>query len=106
EIVRADAKTRHLATEGFRAMFENAAPFMQAEDDQSQKETAISVLTNMIGALTIARMVDDPELSQQILEVTRKRVATVFEPPSSKPRDQSAKRAPKAEKKGARSKVQ
>jgi TetR/AcrR family transcriptional repressor of nem operon len=35
---------------------------------------AISVLTNMIGALTMARLVDDPVLSDRILEVTRERL--------------------------------
>ena len=74
EIVRADAATRHRATESFRTMFETAAPFMRAETGAAKTETAISLLTNMIGALTIARMVDDPELSEKILDVTRRRI--------------------------------
>ena len=68
EIVRAEAETRHLATEGFRLNCEKAAPFMRSQDDESQMETAISVVTNMIGALTMSRMVDDPKLSEKILE--------------------------------------
>src|ERR1700722_13397640 len=62
EILRADDAKRHLATEGFRLIFEKAAPFMRSVDDEAQTETAISVLTNMIGALTMSRMVDDPVL--------------------------------------------
>jgi len=97
EIVRADIETRHLATEGFRLNCEKAAPFMRSQDDESQMETAISVVTNMIGALTMSRMVDDPKLSEKILEVTRRRIAKTFDVPSSKPREQVAKRAVKAQ---------
>jgi TetR/AcrR family transcriptional repressor of nem operon len=89
EIVRADAKTRHNATEGFRLIFEKAAPFMRSQDDEGQTEMAISVLTNMIGALTMSRMVDDPALSKKILDVTRRRIANAIDSPSSKPRKKS-----------------
>jgi TetR/AcrR family transcriptional regulator, transcriptional repressor for nem operon len=97
EIVRADAETRNLATEGFRLIYEKAAPFMHSQDDESQVETAISVMTNMIGALTMSRMVDDPKLSEKILEVTRRRIAKAMDVSSSKPREQGAKRAVKAQ---------
>jgi TetR/AcrR family transcriptional regulator, transcriptional repressor for nem operon len=86
EIVRADAKTRHLATEGFRLIFEKAAPFMRSQGDEAQTETAISVLTNMIGALTMSRMVDDPALSEKILQVTRRRIANAIDVSPSKPK--------------------
>ena len=89
EIVRADAKTRHNATEGFRLIFEKTAPFMRSQDDEDQTEMAISVLTNMIGALTMSRMVDDPALSKKILDVTRRRIANAIDSPSSKPRKKS-----------------
>ena len=95
EIVRADVQTRHLATEGFRLIYEKAAPFMRSQDGESQMETAISVMTNMIGALTMSRLVDDPKLSEKILEVTRRRIAKTFDVPASKPRGQVAKRAVK-----------
>jgi len=106
EIVRADAKTRHLATEGFRSICETAAPFMHSQDHEKKLETAISVVTNMIGALTMSRMVDDPELSKQILEVTRRRIAKTIDVPPSKSREQSAPRALKPQRKRARSKMQ
>jgi TetR/AcrR family transcriptional regulator, transcriptional repressor for nem operon len=97
EIVRTDAETRHLATEGFRLICEKAAPFMHSQDDESQMETALSVVTNMIGALTMSRMVDDPKLSEKILEVTRRRIANAIDVSSSKPRGQVAKRAVKTQ---------
>jgi TetR/AcrR family transcriptional regulator, transcriptional repressor for nem operon len=101
ELVRADAKTRHLATEGFRLILEKAAPFMHSRNDEGRTETAISVMTHMIGALTMARLVDE-----QILEVTRKRIAGAFGRSSSEPRDDSVKRSLKPQKKRAKSKMQ
>jgi TetR/AcrR family transcriptional regulator, transcriptional repressor for nem operon len=75
EIVRGDATTRHNATEGFRVWFEAAAPFMRAPDDKGKTEMAMNLVTNMIGALTLSRMVDDPVLSERILEAARRRIA-------------------------------
>jgi TetR/AcrR family transcriptional repressor of nem operon len=106
EIVRADARTRSLATEGFRSICEKAAPFMRPRDDQSQMETAISLVTNMIGALTVSRLVDDSKLSSKILEVTRRRIANAMEAPASNPREGALKRAWKPQQKRARSKLQ
>jgi TetR/AcrR family transcriptional repressor of nem operon len=81
EIVRCDAKTRHVATEGFRKIFEKATPFMLSENNEGQRDVAISLLTNMIGALTMSRMVDDPKLSAKILEVARRRIAKTIDVP-------------------------
>jgi TetR/AcrR family transcriptional repressor of nem operon len=106
EIARADLETRHIATEGFRLICEKAAPFMHSQDHEGRMETAISVMTNMIGALTMSRMVDDPDLSKQILEVTRRRIARSIGVPPSKSREQSAPRALKPHQKRARSKIQ
>ena len=74
ELVRADDKTRHAATTSFRKIVQTMAPFMRSPDDEQGMDTAVSLLTNMVGALTIARMVDDPELSDRILETARRRI--------------------------------
>jgi TetR/AcrR family transcriptional regulator, transcriptional repressor for nem operon len=96
ELVRADAKIRQNATEGFRTLVEKAALFMKSQPDEDKTDVAISVLTNMIGALTMSRLVDDPVLSDRILAVTRKRIARTIRPSSSKaaarPRKLASKR--------------
>jgi hypothetical protein len=79
---------------------------MRSPDDAGKADMAISVVTNMIGALTMARMVDDPELSDKILAATRKRLTNAFDLSSAKPAADSTKRAPKPQKKRAKSKVQ
>ena len=106
ELVRSDSTTRHNATEALRVWFEKTAPYMRSQDDQGKTDLAISVVTNMIGALTMSRMVDDPVLSDQILESTSRRIANAFDLSSSKRRPDSATRAPKPQKKRARSKTQ
>jgi TetR/AcrR family transcriptional regulator, transcriptional repressor for nem operon len=104
ELVRVDATTRHNATEALRIWFEKAAPYMRSQDAKGKTEMAISVVTSMIGALTMSRMVDDPVLSTQILEATRRRIANAFDLSSSSGQD--APRALKPQKKRTRSKVQ
>jgi TetR/AcrR family transcriptional repressor of nem operon len=106
ELVRSDATTRHNATEAFRLWFGKAAPYMRSQGDASKTEMAISVVTNMIGALTMSRMVDDPALSDQILEATRKQTAGAFDLPASKRHADSATRTLKPKKKRAKSKLQ
>jgi TetR/AcrR family transcriptional repressor of nem operon len=106
ELVRGDARTRHNATEALRLWFAKAAPYMRSQDDASKTEMAITVVTNMIGALTMSRLVDDPELSDQILQATRKRIAEAFDPSTAKRRDDSAPRAPKIREKRANAKKQ
>ena len=110
EIVRADATTRHNATEALRLWFDKTAPYMRAPDDGGKNAMAMSVVTNMIGAVTMARIVDDPVLSDQILEAARKRIVDAFNLPAAKPRDDSpglpTKRAAKPQEKRAPSKRQ
>jgi len=74
ELVRATDETRHAATASFRKIIETVAPFMRTKDGEDGTDIALSLLTNMIGALTIARMVDDPVLSDRILATTQRRI--------------------------------
>lgn len=64
--------------EAFKRTIQEFVPFICpatcTAEDSDQISLAIGVLTNMIGALTMARLVDDPELSERIVEVTRRRL--------------------------------
>jgi TetR/AcrR family transcriptional repressor of nem operon len=75
ELVRADARVRHAATQGFQKIISAVSPFMTSETDEEAEEVSISVITNVIGALTMSRMVDDPALSDRILDVAKQRIA-------------------------------
>ncbi|SRR6266542_1317266 len=68
ELARADAKTRVAATEGFlRYLDVLASRYDTLRPDQAKKR-AIAAAATMIGALTMARVVKDPELSDSILK--------------------------------------
>lgn len=86
EITRAGDTARTLATSGFRVLVEKSAPFMRPQEGEDPTEMAIGLVTNMIGALTMARMVDDPELSNRILESARNRIARAMGVAPVKPR--------------------
>ena len=91
ELVRASDDTRHAATESFRKIIETMTPFMRSQDDEEGFDLAISVMTNMIGAVTIARMVDDPVLSDRILATIQRRVSRSMEHTPEKPKRTSKK---------------
>jgi TetR/AcrR family transcriptional regulator, transcriptional repressor for nem operon len=76
ELARADKEIRQVATRGFENLIEIIAKRYRANGSPTAKADALFTLTAMIGAGTMARVVDDPELSDQIFQVTRKRLAS------------------------------
>lgn len=69
EIARADAKTREAATAGFERLVRLLEGKSKARDARRRALVAASA---MIGAVTMSRVVSDPELSAEILsEVER-----------------------------------
>jgi len=86
ELVRASEDTRHAATASLRQIVETVAPFMRVQDGEERTDTALGLLTNMIGAVTMARMADDPALSDRILETTRRRIERAISLKAAKPK--------------------
>jgi TetR/AcrR family transcriptional repressor of nem operon len=67
ELARADAQTRSAATAGFLKMVDVlAGQFEQAKPSEARKR-AIAAAATLIGALTMARIVNDEALSESIL---------------------------------------
>jgi TetR/AcrR family transcriptional repressor of nem operon len=72
ELGRSDETTRAVATEGFLKLVEiTAGQFGKARPADARRRALVAVST-MIGALTMSRMVADPELSAEILEEARR----------------------------------
>ena len=72
ELGRNDEKTRAVATEGFLKLVEiTAGQFGKARSADARRRALVAVST-MIGALTMSRMVTDPELSAEILKEAKK----------------------------------
>lgn len=75
ELVRADAETRRAASQGFEDLIVALTKRMGPLDDPESRDSAIFTLTSMIGAVTMARIIDDPGLSLRILGVAKRRLA-------------------------------
>lgn len=70
---------RHAATASFRKIVETTAPFMRSARDADGTDAALALITSMVGALTVARMVDDKALSDRILETARRRITAAVD---------------------------
>jgi TetR/AcrR family transcriptional repressor of nem operon len=81
ELVRADAETRQIASQGFMELIDVIAKWNPDDDLSAARAEGIFTLSSMIGAVTMSRIVDDSELSNQILNVARERLA--FSPAST-----------------------
>ena len=68
ELARSDAKTRAAATAGFLKLVEIMAGQFGKTPPASARRRALVAVSTMIGALTMSRIVTDPELSAEILK--------------------------------------
>jgi TetR/AcrR family transcriptional repressor of nem operon len=72
------AETRHQSqpartamTHGIRAQIERMSQEVQGLSDADRRQAAIGSWAAMIGAVILARAIDDPELSNEVLKQTR-----------------------------------
>ncbi len=72
ELGRSDEKTRAVATDGFLKLVEIMAGQSGELSPHETRQRALVAVSTMIGALTMARMVTDPELSAEILTEVEK----------------------------------
>jgi TetR/AcrR family transcriptional regulator, transcriptional repressor for nem operon len=84
ELARADKVTRRAVSQGYRDLVEVVAKQSRTEDVASARAEAIFTLAAMIGAVTLSRIVDDPEFSVQILDETKKCLARVRAKPATR----------------------
>jgi TetR/AcrR family transcriptional repressor of nem operon len=66
---------RDAATDGLNSIIEVLAEQYDVRSDVARRR-AIVALSTMVGALTVARFVSDPALSDEILDLARKSVST------------------------------
>lgn len=77
ELARADCATRAAASEGFMKLVDLIAKQISHNNPEAAKARAIFALSAMIGAVTMSRVIDDPNLSAEILDEARKRLAKI-----------------------------
>ena len=74
EIPRQGAAIRHTFTDAVRAVMKRIASLMPSR--RRSEDEALAIVAMMVGALTLARAVDDLELSDRILAAARTRLAS------------------------------
>ena len=67
---------RRAVTEGLRSAIEFLAKLVGGNSKAARRQRAISVYASLVGAMVMARAVDDRALSQEILNAV---LASVFE---------------------------
>jgi TetR/AcrR family transcriptional regulator, transcriptional repressor for nem operon len=72
EAVRASPEVRAELTKAIREQIERFSPASPGASPAARRRAAIVTYAAMVGALTIARVVDDEKLSQEILAATRR----------------------------------
>jgi TetR/AcrR family transcriptional repressor of nem operon len=75
ELARSDAETRKIATEGFERLV--SLLMGDASSSKESRRRAMAAASAMIGAVTMARIVSDAELSAEILAAAREYAAKV-----------------------------
>lgn len=74
DIARGGAGARSALTRAVVGQITRFARWFEGRDDASAREQAIVTLAGMVGALVLARAVDDPALSDEILAAARSRL--------------------------------
>jgi TetR/AcrR family transcriptional repressor of nem operon len=74
EIPRQGAALRRNFTDAVQAVMKQIAGLMPGR--RNSEDEALAIVATMVGALTLARAVDDPELSDRILAAARTRLAS------------------------------
>jgi TetR/AcrR family transcriptional repressor of nem operon len=76
DLARLSEPVRAITSAGVRAQIDVLAPLMQGDSIEDQRRAAMAAYASMVGALVIARAVDDPVLGDAVLAATRDRVVS------------------------------
>ena len=71
DLARQDGGARHAVTAYVRSQLERFTRLIKSGPITRRRARAIATLAGMVGALTLARAVDDPALSEEILAAAR-----------------------------------
>ncbi len=68
EAARHGSPVRGAFTRGVRFAIDMLAGLVQGKSRRAKREHALAIYASMVGALVLARAVDDPELSEEVLQ--------------------------------------
>jgi TetR/AcrR family transcriptional regulator, transcriptional repressor for nem operon len=84
EIRNSTPKTREILTKHLKERFQIMTEKLGGTE--GSREEALTAMSTMVGALTLARAVDDEQLSDEILRAARRTLIEAIEGEASKPR--------------------
>jgi TetR/AcrR family transcriptional repressor of nem operon len=68
DIARQPRRVRHVFTEGLRARVETLRKVLPGGSAAARREKALAAMAGLVGGLLLSRAVDDPKLSDEILD--------------------------------------
>ncbi|PWC66323.1 TetR family transcriptional regulator [Azospirillum sp. TSH7] len=71
DVSRQGGAVRGAFTQGLRPFIDRLQRLVQGRSEEAKRKAALATLSGMVGALILARAVDDPTLSEEILEAAR-----------------------------------
>ncbi len=71
EAARSSAETRHILTEALRRRIDKFSETAPGETPEERRRAAIGSWSAMVGAMVLARLADDPALSDEVIDETR-----------------------------------
>ena len=78
ELARANPEVRHTFTAGLQSYLERIAALLPAEVAERAPDQELALVASMVGAVLLARAVDDPNLSDRILAACRQSALATF----------------------------
>jgi TetR/AcrR family transcriptional repressor of nem operon len=70
DAARQPRAVRRAFTDGFRARIDALVKLVPGRSQAARREKALATMAGLVGALILSRAVDDPALSDEILEAT------------------------------------
>lgn len=71
DVARQGVDVRRTATDRFMSMVELLQSWIPGRSEAARRKRALSTYSTMVGAMILARMVDDPAISEEILTASR-----------------------------------
>jgi len=80
DAARQGSPVRGAFTRGVRSALEMLTPIVAGKSERARRKRALATYASMIGALVLARAVDDPDLSEEVLQSVLASVAQTDAP--------------------------
>jgi TetR/AcrR family transcriptional regulator, transcriptional repressor for nem operon len=71
DVSRADPSTRHEVTQGIKSILDWLSRLIPGNSEKRTREKAVATYATIVGAVMLARAVDEPKLSEEILKAAR-----------------------------------